>query len=353
MDMLSYRAFPGLCIAVSVALGACSEQAASQTASDAGTQTDGGKDAGSDAGRDASSDAGARDGGDVDPEAKIGEFGLQLVAPVPASADTSATEGFSSLLGKVYDGPVPEAIVWETQQEEDGCTLRTPRYPFCDPACGSGVCTEDDTCTASPSAKSVGKLTLEGLSAEVGDGGVLTVSPAGTTYTSTGLPYPAFEEGAELTLSAAGAALPAFSVTSHGIAPLTLTGGPYVLRDGEPLALEWTKAAADAESRIQIKLDISHHGGTKGKIECDVPDDGALTISADMVDALKALGVAGFPTVMVTRSSVGSVSTASGRIDLRVYTYVEQSIEIPGLVSCSEDGDCPSGQSCQDDKTCS
>ena len=59
-----------------------------------------------------------------------------------------------------------------------------------------------------------------------------------------------------------------------------------------------------------------------------------------------------FPTVIVTRSAVGSVSTSAGRINLKVYGYVERAIELSGLTSCNEDADCASGQKCQDDLTC-
>ena len=92
---------------------------------------------------------------------------------------------------------------------------------------------------------------------------------------------------------------------------------------------------------------------TKGKIECDVDDDGALSIPASLTDALTDLGIAGFPTVMVTRSAIGSTRTALGRVDLRIYGYAEVAVLIPGLISCTDDSECAGGKVCRDDKTCS
>ncbi len=71
-----------------------------------------------------------------------------------------------------------------------------------------------------------------------------------------------------------------------------------------------------------------------------------------MIERLANLGVAGFPTIVVTRVSVGSAVIRAGRIDLTVYSDVERSVEVPGLVSCTDDSQCSGGSSCQSDLTC-
>ena len=144
-----------------------------------------------------------------------------------------------------------------------------------------------------------------------------------------------------------------FWVKGTGIAPLELPdGASYELAPDRPLSLTWTPPGKPNISRVQVKLDISHHGGTKGKIECDVDDDGSFEIPAAMVTELLSLGIAGFPTVALTRSSVGSTIIPEGRVDLEVYSYVERAIEIEGLVSCTEDSQCGSMGTCGDDKRC-
>lgn len=334
-----------VCLAALLATSCGSDQP-SGSAADQGS-----RDAAAEGDADAASPSDSGDAGTSD--ATIGEFSLQLVAPVEASGDVAATAGFTTLLGKVYDGPQADAIAWDKDQEADGCTLLLPRVPFCDPGCGTAVCVDDDTCRAQPASKSVGKVTVKGVQTESG-AKEFSVDPVQKTYQSGSvkLPYPAFAEGDAITLTAAGADLPGFTVTGKGIAPLSLSGAEsFPIETGKPLTLRWEKAGIDV-SRIQVRLDISHHGGTKGKIECDVADDGELVIPAAMLDRLVSLGVAGFPTVIVTRSAVSSASTTVGRINLRVYGYVERAILLSGVTSCNEDADCASGKKCQDDLTC-
>ena len=77
-----------------------------------------------------------------------------------------------------------------------------------------------------------------------------------------------------------------------------------------------------------------------------------LEIPAALLDSLVALGVAGFPTIVLTRSTVGSAVIAAGRVDLLVFSELEQEVEIPGLVSCTDDADCPEGETCGSDLRC-
>jgi hypothetical protein len=289
------------------------------------------------------------------PDQQVGFFDIKLVAPVAATASTSATPGFTSMLGKIYDGPVPESLAWELSQAADGCQLLLPRIPFCGAGCGSAVCVDDDECVPNPATRDAGAVTVKGVRTEAGMT-EFTLTPIRNTYVNPAaikLPYPAFDEGDEIQMRAAGAAVSQFSITGTGIAPLELPqAASYELAPNQPLLLTWAPPGKPGISRVQVKLDISHHGGTKGKIECDVDDDGSLEISAAMVTELLSLGIAGFPTVALTRSSVGSTTIPEGRVDLEVYSYVERAIEIEGLVSCTEDSQCGSMRTCGDDKRC-
>lgn len=337
--------------AVLVALGCGDDAPSSEAAADAGSLAlDAGRAGDADAAPVLAGDAGVHD------DYKAGEFSLQLVAPVAATGSTTATDGFTALLGKVFSGPTPESTVWDEVEASAGCKLLTPRVPFCDPGCGSGsVCVDDDRCQASPTAISVGKVTLRGVRTADGSDG-FTADPIKNTYqtpVTIKLPYPAFAEGAAISLSAAGADVAGFVLGGRGIAPLALAGeGGFPIKTGMPLTLSWAAPVSADNSRVRVKLDISHHGGSKGKVECDVADNGALSIAASLVDKLVALGVAGFPTIVVTREAVASTPTSAGRVDLRTYSYVERAIEIDGLVSCSSVDDCPTGHLCRDDLTC-
>ena len=84
-------------------------------------------------------------------------------------------------------------------------------------------------------------------------------------YQSPSLAYPPCEAGASVTAAATGV-----SLRADCIAPLELSGpDPIPVKTGEPVHLTWVPAAQGAASRVRIKLDVSHHGGSKGEIDCD------------------------------------------------------------------------------------
>ncbi len=299
--------------------------------------------------------AGTGTGGMGDPNVLVGTFNVRLVAPVPATATMAAVPGSTEVVGKVYDGAQPSQLIWKQDMADGACKLVTPKVPFCNTPCGgSAACVDDDRCQPYPTAHSVGSVTLKGARTEAGASEVM-LSPVSNAYqvpAASRLAYPAFSEGDDLQLDAAGGDFSAFSIKAKGIAPLQVADAELRLEPGQPLTISWTRPNASAASKIHLKLDISHHGGTKGMIECDAEDTGSLVLSAAMLTRLTGLGIAGFPTVILSRRSVGSATIAPGRVDLTVTSDVEKSVTIPGLTSCTSDTDCPTGKTCQNDLTC-
>ncbi|HET7538491.1 MAG TPA: hypothetical protein VFK05_01420 [Polyangiaceae bacterium] len=283
-----------------------------------------------------------------DPNLLVGSFQVKLTK----ASDLGAAS--TSIVGRVYDGPTPVTTLWEQPQVDGDCTLTTPRVPFCSTPCGgSAACVEDDTCLAYPTAYSAGKVTMTGLKAASGSMPLELLLVANTYQAPPSVPlaYPSFGDGDAVSLAAAGDHFPAFNLSGKGIKELSLGAGELSLVSGKPLALTWTKGA-ESSAKIHVKLDISHHGGSKGQIECDTADSGALTISAALISKLLSLGVAGYPTVIVTRHTIGSTVIPAGRVELEISSSVEQAVTIDGLTSCTDAADCPSGQDCQPDLTC-
>jgi hypothetical protein len=282
-----------------------------------------------------------------DREALVGKFEVDLVA----SDGTNAAH--TTVVGTIYDHAQPEAIVWETAASAGDCTLSTPRVPFCSTACASGeVCVEDDTCAPYASKQVVGTVHVSGLATGGGDG--FDMDPIGKTYQPTAdvvIAYPPCAAGDPVRFAAAGSAFTgAFAVDAAGIAPLALTSAdPQLLRD-QPIELTWTPGGGDAE--LAVKLDISHHGGSRGKIECLAPDSGSLSIAASLVNPLLDLGAAGYPTIIVARRALGATVIPAGRVELELRSEVERPVTVPGLRSCTEDTDCEAGETCRDDLTC-
>ena len=200
---------------------------------------------------------------------------------------------------------------------------------------------------------SAGDVLVTGIASTAGES--FTMTPIADNYqppVDVTLAYPGFAEGDVITLEAAGDMLGAFELSAPGVAQLELEADEIMLDPTTDLELSWGAAGAAGQSSIAVKLDISHHGGTKGMITCEADDSGSLAISAALVAGLIELGVAGFPTIAVTRRSTGSVVTEAGRVDLVVASRVERTVLIEGLVSCNDDSACPDGQTCQTDLTC-
>jgi hypothetical protein len=277
-----------------------------------------------------------------------GTFQVSLIAP------TDITQGYTSVLGQLYDGPTPSPVNWVEAEKGGSCKLLTPKVPFCATPCGSGsTCVADGQCQVYPKAIGAGKVSVSGIKTKDG-ATAFTMDPLNKSYQPAAgaiLAFPPFAEGDAVTFSAAGdTAAAAFSISAKGIGPLHVLNDSITLSDGQAISLKWTPPANAANSSISVMVDISHHGGSKGKIECEGPDNGAMEISAALVDKLKALGVSGFPKIEVSRRSVGA--SASADAELVLESMVNKDLNIPGLISCGGDEDCPDGKLCQQDRQC-
>jgi len=282
--------------------------------------------------------------GSADPVGLVGDFAVRLTAQNPATGTPART----NVLGVVKDGQEPEAVIWRTTAQSGACSLLEPETPFCEQGCGGvGVCTSEDQCTPYPMARPVGLVRLTGLG-----GRELEMEPiAGKYMPAESLPYPPCSEGSELRLDAAGGAYPAFALSARCIAPLAFE--PVArLEPGVDLQLNWTAPAQPELARIEVKVDVSHHGGAKGKIECDADDSGRLTVDGALVAGLIELGVAGFPTITLTRVMRSAAQREPRQVTLRILEAVERPLDVPGVASCTEDTQCPGGQKCASNLLC-
>ncbi|HXI58150.1 MAG TPA: hypothetical protein VNO55_18920 [Polyangia bacterium] len=288
---------------------------------------------------------GGGSGGSGNSDAVLGSFLLNLETKDPAH---------TTFLGVVKDGPQPELIIWDDVASGGGCTLQAPRVPFCTPSCTNGLaCVAGGQCVGYPAAQDVGTVTVKGIgSADLVINPQSSPATRSVNYQPTGdLPYPPADEGASIEVDATGGKLGPFTIKSTGIAPLAFAG-PIPLESGKSLSLTWTAPGMPALTHMQIKVDISHHGGTRGQILCDVPDDGALEIPEPLITKLISFGVAGFPSVTLSRVAIGWASVPGGRISLEVSSTTQVNVTIPGLISCTDTSDCPMGKTCQPDQSC-
>ena len=314
---------------------ACSSDATSPSAS--------GGAGGSNGGSSGSPATGGANAGD--PNAIVGTFIVEL------EAATATDAAYTAVSGKVYDGATPATVVWDSLGSGAGCELQKQHAPFCSTACVSGtVCIDGDVCAPYPTAQDLGPVLVKGLGTSD-----ITMKAIANSYQLPGdvtLPYPPASEGAAFSVNVAGGAFGAFSVQSKMVVPL-LASGTLTLESDKPLQLSWQAPGDPSLSRMQIKVDIAHHGGGTGKIECDVADTGSLEIPAALVTGLIDLGVAGFPTVTLSRIATGSTAIAPGKVTLQALSSVPLELVVPGVQSCHEDAECPAGKACRkEDLTC-
>ncbi len=271
-----------------------------------------------------------------DPATRVGLFSIVL-AP-----DYTAAEG------RVLDGVVPANVRVETDAE-GACRLVEGRSLFCDPACASDETCGDDGCIPYPTAKSVGVVAVTGLST------ALTMTPtAYGSYTNgaTSIPHPGFAEGDVLGLVAPGDVLAGFSLEGRGVASLVVAAESVALERDAALAVDWTPGT-DPSARLRFVLDLAHHGGIAASLECDgIADSGHFELPARLVTALMDIGLAGFPTLTVSRRTADSTELSEGCVELAVLSEVVLPVTVAGLVSCSDDDACPDGQTCQSDLKC-
>jgi hypothetical protein len=284
----------------------------------------------------------ANQGGDAGagPDAGPSIFGTVLVELFP--------ETYTGFLAIFFDGPSPAPMPLDLGRAQSGCQLLVPRASPCVPACAAeAVCTGTNSCTQRPKPVDVGVLHVGGLAGMNHD--VEPTAPNVLTYQIVpSLPYPSCTEGAAVTASASG-----FAVSTPCISALTVTtAAPIAVTAGRATQLAWTPPGRAGISRIQIELEISHHGGFKGEIDCDVPDTGSFAIPAELVTELVNLGRAGYPTIKVMRTSTAAAPAQPG-VKLTVLSRIETEIDT-GVISCgaANSPPCPPGTTCQIDFTC-
>ncbi len=260
------------------------------------------------------------------------------------------TEEYTTIQGRVADGVDPISVS-DVSMNSEGCEFLRPPQLFCSPGCTGGeTCSTDGSCVTLPAHRDVGDVTIVGLGVEV----VMSSRAPVYYYTFTGdLPHPAFSSSSLISLSTSGGDYAPFELAAPGVDALVTEMTSVAIESGSGAELTWEAGPEHEAVRLEIELNIANHGGTPARIECLVEDDGEFTIPAELVTALLENGFSGFPSLRMTRQGANAVTADPGCVELRLQSEVQLPVEIPGLVSCSSDDDCPDeGETCQGDLTC-
>jgi hypothetical protein len=326
-----------------LALAACSQgddDGYQGDTSDAGAPNagNGGGSSGSGAGTGAGAGAGASGSGNAGSDAaKTDAFGSFTIEYKEELAGEAA---HTTVSGQLFDAATA-AVSSKLDSESGDCKLLVPDFPACG-ACDDGVCVADGDCQPHPKPIDAGEVVVEGTL-----GGDVTLRRNGRTFfyqTTSALAYPPCEEGADVTVTG-GVSGAEFEATAKCVAPLALiTPEPIAVKSGSAVPLAWMPPRDASDSRIAIKLDISHHGGKKGEILCDVPDTGSFELPEPLVSKLVSLGVAAQPTIGLKRLATAQASGQPG-VELVIVSPVERAVDT-GFVACVEGAACPDGTTC-------
>ena len=253
-----------------------------------------------------------------------------------------AVEGqelFGVAEGTFADGVVPVTIL-EELTASGPCRLLRRNNPFCDPACSPGqTCDHDGTCIPFPENQDLGRLQVAGL------GQFLELDPVepGNRYFGLGLPNPPFAAGAEVRLDAVTEGLELEGVGSD---ELVIPESPLLVEEQTDLTVTWDAPVTVTDARIHLELTIDQHGVSPVRVQCTFDDDGAAVVTSDLVDALFAAGVSGYPNAQLARRTTDSAAFLDGCVELRVGSIRQPDVRVSGHTPCSGPGDCPDGLEC-------
>lgn len=277
-------------------------------------------DAGAGDGVDAGSGGHDASGRDAARDATIPQFdgaviGGLRVNEIDVDSAPNSTMNVFEIWG-LYDRPFALQIfgvvregMWQVALREGACVYLTEIMPgFCTPGCTTEqYCDVDDVCQPYPLQQSAGPMTLTGLTSTV------TLTPTGDgNYDTSGTPTAnMFEPGATVTLTAAGADLPAFTVSTT--APVHLTPAipcPVEPVAGQDLIVTWDAGDGDL---VRWEMISAFHAGDGPMVLCEGPDTGSLTVPAAIIDRYLVDRTA-YETMQLSRLQRAPADVGNGRL---------------------------------------
>jgi hypothetical protein len=300
-----------------------------------------------DANADGDADTDADMDADTDADVDTDPATVPLAGPC-ASADAfgsftvETNDGLTVVSGAVADGVVPAVVLQSTESAGD-CEIVERVALFCDGGCPADqTCGFDGNCIPYPTNQDVGTVSIDGLAAPVS----MDPTSPGFNYYDLGLPPIAYDPGALVTLRAEGATLPGFTLHALGLVPLDPPADEWVLSQATDSTITWAAPGGPVRSTVHLLVTIDQHGASPIQLACDFPDTGEGTVAASLVDTLVSSGVTGFPTASLERWTVDSTAMGEGCVQFDVSWAVGGDLRVEGFTPCTEQADCPPGQTC-------
>lgn len=298
---------------------------------------------------------------DTSDDAKVPEPGaVQVYAPCSLEKRwgrfrVTLNSKFSAVEGAVANGVVPAHVPNQGTKSGD-CTMYKPPNLSCDPPCAPDKrCDRSGQCLPAPRNQDFGKVQVRGMKEAVD---IAPKSPGFYYVNPETLSHPIIGATQTVHLYAGKAPGQALSLHAHGVDQLQGLPDKVAIVAGKDLELSWDAPSDTSRSKMVLNLNVNNHGAAASWISCEVQDNGSFALPSALLEELMQAGMSGFPSLTLTRMSVDSKELTldgqegQGCVELVVQSPVTIDVEVPGLVSCKDDSDCPEGQRCRDDLTC-
>lgn len=178
-------------------------------------------------------------------------------------------------------GDRPDPTLYRQVGAGGACKVWQRAIGTCEPACGvDEICDADSQCRPAARPVSAGALTITGLTQDVTG----TPGEFGYQFAPDLGGGDLFTPGADITVTAAGADIAAFTATLDGVSDLGIPGvGLVELVDGNDATITWTPDGSDAE--VEVVLQLGWHGlPATAIIACRVADAaGQVVVPAQLI----------------------------------------------------------------------
>jgi hypothetical protein len=175
------------------------------------------------------------------------------------------------------------------EDSSGACRLWKYTVASCDPC--AGLCDADGVCVPPPHQLEAGDVTVQG-----GSWSAVLHHQSYGYYPAEALPNQLFDDGDEVTLTAAGGdEVGEFSLRARGAEPVPLDlergqeGGDIDalrIEDGADLVLNWSPTVPGARVRLELLSNNGGHGlPVDVFIECEADDGGRLTVPRTFIEA--------------------------------------------------------------------
>ncbi|MBL6974831.1 MAG: hypothetical protein ISR64_03800 [Deltaproteobacteria bacterium] len=236
---------------------------------------------------------------------KIGEFRILI----------DDGKSGSWIQGHVSDAPEAKKD-YKEGDKEGGCVIVRPTEFFCDPECPTDkFCNKDLVCVTEPDRVDVGTIGFTGLS------GPVEIQPdAQFGYSKWDFEGDVYDAGARIELVAPGKDLEGFALQGAGVSRLEVPYTELDMAADQPMVFTWTPT--DGPGMVFIEIDMTQHAITPVNLNCEVPDTGTLTVSADLMSQVVGSWMVGIPVANMYRRTMDKVDLSLGCVEFEVFHLV-------------------------------